>query len=375
VDNIGFGKSDQPDLDYTYQTHYSYIESFIEALDLKDIILIVHDGGSVLGLDYARQHEDNVRGVVFMEAIIPPTFPMADLGPLGGEQGLFGAFRDPEKGRELLIEQNLFVEQILGQGALTRKLSEEELNVYREPFKTPATRFPIYVWPNELPIAGHPARNAEVVTAVGEWLRRSATPKLLQYASPGVLVPPSAADWMADNYRNLETQFVGYGAHYIQEDNPEAIGRGIRDWYRRTFSEATRAVGYSAVSTGTREFRAGELIIKVLIEEMNLGSEEVEIGEIIFPAGRVSSSHRHGAIEIFYIVEGTLNHVVNGEAHRLEPGMVGVVRPSDTVTHEVLGDKPVKAVVVWAPGGEVARLRSVFPDERSLLLEAGRPTF
>ncbi len=73
------------------------------------------------------------------------------------------------------------------------------------------------------------------VNAVGDWLKISKTPKLLQYASPGAIVPPAAAQWMATNYANIETQFVGYGAHYIQEDNPEAIGRGIADWYRRNF--------------------------------------------------------------------------------------------------------------------------------------------
>ncbi|GAG86789.1 unnamed protein product, partial [marine sediment metagenome] len=31
-DNIGFGKSDQPDLDYVFADHYRYIEGFIEAL-------------------------------------------------------------------------------------------------------------------------------------------------------------------------------------------------------------------------------------------------------------------------------------------------------------------------------------------------------
>ncbi len=60
-------------------------------------------------------------------------------------------------------------------------------------------------------------------------------PKLLQYASPGPIIPPEAAQWMTENYPNLEAQFVGYGAHYIQEDNPRAISLGIVDWYRRTF--------------------------------------------------------------------------------------------------------------------------------------------
>ncbi|MEE9254641.1 MAG: haloalkane dehalogenase [Pseudomonadales bacterium] len=230
VDNIGFGKSDKPQLAYTFQDHYRYIETFIEQLGLDDIVLVVHDWGSVLGLNYARLHERNVRGVVFMEAIIPPLFPIVSPDGMGE---LFQRFRDPVEGKVLLMEQNVFVESILANAALTRHMTEAEMNVYRSPFADVASRFPIYVWPNELPIGGAPARNVEVVEAVGKWLERSRMPKLLQYARPGAIVTPERAAWMAEHYRNLETQFVGYGSHYIQEDNPEAIGRGIADWYRR----------------------------------------------------------------------------------------------------------------------------------------------
>lgn len=49
-DLIGFGKSDKPDINYVYSEHYAYIEGFIKALDLKNIILLLHDwgGGSAL---------------------------------------------------------------------------------------------------------------------------------------------------------------------------------------------------------------------------------------------------------------------------------------------------------------------------------------
>ena len=60
VDNIGFGKSDKPDLDYPHQTHYKFIDGFIRALDLEILVLVVRDWGSVIGLDYARQNEGNV---------------------------------------------------------------------------------------------------------------------------------------------------------------------------------------------------------------------------------------------------------------------------------------------------------------------------
>ncbi|HZD04831.1 MAG TPA: cupin domain-containing protein, partial [Longimicrobiales bacterium] len=84
--------------------------------------------------------------------------------------------------------------------------------------------------------------------------------------------------------------------------------------------------------------------------------------EITLPVGSSpAAGHRHGAMEIFYVVEGVLGHVVNGEELRLEPGMVGVVKPGDSVIHRVLSDVPVKALVLWVPGGEADRIA---PPER-----------
>jgi uncharacterized cupin superfamily protein len=65
-------------------------------------------------------------------------------------------------------------------------------------------------------------------------------------------------------------------------------------------------------------------------------------------------------VEIFYVLEGTLEHVVNGVTHVLTPGMVGIVRAGDEVAHRVPGDEPVRALVVWAPGGEVDRIAPGF---------------
>lgn len=235
VDNVGFGKSEKPDVDYTLQTHITYTNAFIDKLGLKNVILVVHDWGSALGLNYAVTHSRNVKGVVMMEAIIPPMFPADSADIFGPSADLFRQFRDPEAGRELIVDQNFFIEQILLNGALTRTIPDEVADVYREPFLDPSRRKPILVWPRELPISGIPARNVKVVEAYGKWLKTSRTPKLLQYVSPGALIPPDRAEWAAENFRNLETQFVGNGLHFIQEDNPQAIGRGIIDWHRRNF--------------------------------------------------------------------------------------------------------------------------------------------
>ena len=129
--------------------------------------------------------------------------------------------------------------------------------------------------------------------------------------------------------------------------------------------ESSRAsVDYQRATVGTRwlETPRSDLSIKVLVEPANLGGCGVVIGEITFPAGPPppGDGHLHGSIEIFYILSGELDHVVNGQSHILTPGMVGIVRPGDRVIHKVNSSEPVKALVIWAPGGEVERLAQFF---------------
>ena len=110
---------------------------------------------------------------------------------------------------------------------------------------------------------------------------------------------------------------------------------------------------YEARSTGTRTLALDTVRIKMLVDASNLGNNMVEVGELLLPVESGESiPHQHGNLEIFYVLEGVLGHEVNGKAHRVEPGEVGFVRPGDTVKHAVLTDVPVKAIVIWVPGGE-----------------------
>jgi quercetin dioxygenase-like cupin family protein len=126
---------------------------------------------------------------------------------------------------------------------------------------------------------------------------------------------------------------------------------------------AQDSTAYRRSSAGTRvlENDAGTSI-KVLVERSVLGDSGVEIAEATLPVGSGAgpASHRHGVLEMIYVISGELDHVVNGEAHRLTAGMVGVVKPADTVIHRVVGQTPVKMLLIWAPGGEVERLAQRF---------------
>lgn len=229
-DLIGFGRSDKPDIEYRFVDHARYIDGFIEALRLDRLTLVVHDWGSGLGFHWACRHPERVRGLAFFEAILAP-IPSWDDFP-AELRDLFRGFRSPETGRSLLIDQNVFIEKVLP-GAVARGLTEVEMERYREPFKDPASREPVYRWPNELPIGGEPADVTEIVGAYNAWLQETDVPKLLLHAEPGAITRAPLVEWCKENLSELEVVHVGAGIHYLQEDNPDGIGKAVADWYRR----------------------------------------------------------------------------------------------------------------------------------------------
>lgn len=233
VDLIGMGDSGKPDIDYTFADHATYVDGFIEALNLTDVTLVVHDWGSVLGMRYARLNQANVRGLVFMEAGIPPAFPAPSLEAMGETAELFRSLRTPGMGEEMVLNNNFFVETVLADVGTLRTLTEAEMEAYRQPFLTPESRLPTLVWPRQIPIAGEPANTAEVIQANGEWLYSTDLPKLFFYAEPGALNPAPVVDYVKANATNLETVFLGQGVHYLQEDHPHAIGEALSKWLDR----------------------------------------------------------------------------------------------------------------------------------------------
>ncbi len=111
----------------------------------------------------------------------------------------------------------------------------------------------------------------------------------------------------------------------------------------------------AALGHGSVTLNGGQgVMVKLLLE---LDNGEAEIGEISLPAGYVGSAeHQHQSTEIFYVIEGQLSQTVGGITSVLAPGMIGVVPKNETVIHGVVGDEAVRALIIWLPAGESARL-------------------
>ncbi|MEM7124716.1 MAG: haloalkane dehalogenase [Chloroflexota bacterium] len=230
-DLIGMGESDKPAIGYTFAEHSEYVDGFIEALDLENITLVIHDWGSGLGFDYAHRNPENVKGIAFMEASVSPM--PASYETMSADVAAFlRTMRTEGVGEEMVLNQNLFIEQVLP-SSVARRLTEAEMNQYRAPYPDPESRLPLLVWPRQIPIDGEPADVDKRVNAYREWLMESELPKLHVYVSPGVLNPPEMVAFLSQTMTNYETAYVGRGLHFIQETQPEAIGRAISDWVRR----------------------------------------------------------------------------------------------------------------------------------------------
>ena len=231
VDLIGMGKSDKPDLDYRFFDHVAYLEAFIDALDLDPITLVLHDWGSGLGFHFAARHPERVERIAFMEAIIE-TYRWSDAPP--PIAWLFKRFRDPVKGHRMNGEKNFFVKRLLPM-MVSRRLTPVEKAAYAAPYPDVASRKPVEQWPREISWDGEPADVTEAVDAYNAWLRSSPIPKLFLWAKPGMIVRgEKAARKVAVMFPNTEAVFIGKGRHYIQEDQPDAIGEALSDWLGRT---------------------------------------------------------------------------------------------------------------------------------------------
>jgi quercetin dioxygenase-like cupin family protein len=112
---------------------------------------------------------------------------------------------------------------------------------------------------------------------------------------------------------------------------------------------------------GTTYRSPGGATLKLMLDDSNVGPE-VTVGELTFPANTDSGEHTHGAIEMFYVLSGELEHVVNGKSQILKPGMVGYVRPPDKIRHKT-GPAGAKVVVIWVPGDEGKKIAARWTKE------------
>jgi haloalkane dehalogenase len=227
-DLIGMGKSDKPDISYTFADHYAYLEKFIEKLNLKNITLVIHDWGSGLGFNYANNHRNNIKGIAFMEAM---TKPMTWKEMPKDMRLPFRMMRTPFIGWIMISVANMFIKKMIPD-TIVRKLTKKEFDYYKKPFLTIKSRKPIRVWPQEVPLSGKPGGVVKIISDYNKWLEQTEIPKLCFYAHPGAIIREETVEYIKKTFKNIKMVDIGKGIHFVQEDSPHIIGKETADWYR-----------------------------------------------------------------------------------------------------------------------------------------------
>jgi len=222
-DFFGFGRSDKPvnRSDYSYQLHVDWTTAFIEKLDLRDITLVCHDWGGLIGLRIAAEHPDRFARIVAANTFLPT-----------GDRPPSDVFL---RWQQFSQEAPQFdIGRIINGGSAT-DLPPEVIAAYDAPFpddsyKAGARVFPVLVPTSPDDPASAPNREAWKVlqkwekpflTAFGDSdpITRGGD-RVLQQLIPGTKGQP-------------HTTIAGAG-HFIQEDKGEELAAVVNDFIART---------------------------------------------------------------------------------------------------------------------------------------------
>ncbi len=233
IDLLGFGKSDKRnEVNYTIRLHADIVEAFIEKLDLKKVLLVLHDWGGPIGVSYAVNHPENVQGLALMETFVWP-LAWKDFGRF---TVVFRLLRSP-LGYVAAQVMNVFVNKILPNSVMRKEnMTKEVMRHYREPFPTVSSRRAIGAFPKLLPIAGRPQESDLFIEDVQKKLQGVKFPVLWIKATPGAIISKDTEyhlDILQKTLPQLIIRDFGPGMHYLPEDGPDRLVALITDWVRQ----------------------------------------------------------------------------------------------------------------------------------------------
>jgi len=224
-DMIGFGDSDKPDIPYRIYDQCDYFAEFIDALGLQDIHLVANDWGTAVAAQYVATHRDNIKSITFVANIITPWESYEVFGGKSVARVMWKAFREPNLGWDLIVNDDLFVQPAL-QNLLVERPSAEVAAAYQAPFLTPESRKPMWQLANDLPIAGQPADFYETAGKYCYALATSGLPALLLYY-PDLVRAVEPYSQMLPGLTAIEVPNSG---HYMPEDQPDLVGEAVARW-------------------------------------------------------------------------------------------------------------------------------------------------
>jgi haloalkane dehalogenase len=216
-DYFGFGRSDKPtDRQwYSYDRHFASIERLVQALDLRDLTVVVQDWGGPIGFRLCVTAPERIARLVVLNTGIGARAP-------NDEWLRFRAFMR-RVGTDIVAGQ-------LVRLSLVQPTTDEVIAGYDAPFPVPEARVGIAVFP-ELVATSSSHASAPAMLDVRGRLRTFEQPALVLFSDSDPIFSRRAAEAMAELLPNAELDPPLEGAgHFLQEDRGEQIAARIAAW-------------------------------------------------------------------------------------------------------------------------------------------------
>jgi haloalkane dehalogenase len=214
-DLLGFGRSDKPtDIGwYTYDRHVASLARLLEALDLSELTLVVHDWGGPIGLRVAVEHPERVARLVLLNTGIGG-------GAAPSETWLRFRAVVREVGGALDVGR-------LVEAGTSRGLTDEVRAAYDAPFPTAESKAGALAFPELVPTEpDHP--NTAPMNRVRDALREWRKPALVVWGADDRVLPPAIAHALAALLPGAgEPVLIDGASHFLQEDAPEDVAAAI----------------------------------------------------------------------------------------------------------------------------------------------------
>ena len=219
VDLPGFGLSNaRPGFGHLPAEHSAVVERFVDHLGLERFTLMVQDWAGPIGLGMAGRRPELVDRLVIGNTW---TWPVGDDKHFTRFSGFFGG----NLGRMLVRRFNLFVNALIPKGHTASKLTRAEMEHYRAPFPTPASREPTSILPREIVRSAGYLAEVEAGPAVLSHL-----PVLIVWGGKDIAFREQERSRFEAAFPDHTTVPLHEAGHYVQDDAPAEVLAAMRSF-------------------------------------------------------------------------------------------------------------------------------------------------
>jgi len=217
IDLPGYGLSDKPlDVRYDYDFYADILDGFLDALDIGDTHLCVHDLGGPVGLYWAIQNPGRVPKLVILNTLVYPETSWA--------VKLFLIAMKTPGVRDFLVSPKGIVGAMQFGVANKARLNREVLTPYTAPFESPAARKALIKAGSGLGLRG--------LAKIARELPGYETSIRLIYGEKDRVLPDVAKTMARLQRARPEAELTALPncGHFLQEDEPERAGQLIGEF-------------------------------------------------------------------------------------------------------------------------------------------------